>query len=90
MTVKELIGRIGEKIIILNEFEEVSAFFCIQGNTNCILVTVYENDEQAYSRKAFLSETQRFLVNTVQDLEYMIAHKQKEHAAKHLREENEK
>ena len=85
MEIREAIGEIGEKVMELNAMEDVTVFLCIQGNTSCIALTVYEKDEQSYQRKAFLSD-RCALCGLVKDLDFMIQVEQKQEVRRFLQQ----
>lgn len=54
-TLQALVGYAVE----LNKFDHVSVYLCIQGNTDCICLTVEENKTPAYQSRAFLRDQER-------------------------------
>ena len=39
----------------LSHYKDTDVYFCIQGNTGCVCLTVEENRSPAYQRREFLS-----------------------------------
>lgn len=50
---KLLLGKILWNAITLNSRKDVTVYVCLQGNTECINVTVEENETPVYTNRVF-------------------------------------
>ncbi len=67
----KIISHIMEQAMVLNRSEGVEVYCCLQGNTNCLCLTVVENHSEAYTSRAFLTD-EKNLMNINNDLFKMI------------------
>ena len=72
ITLQALVGCAVE----LNKFDHVSVYLCIQGNTDCICLTVEENKTSAYQSRAFLGEQEK-IQRMRADMETMLGVKER-------------
>lgn len=71
-----LFGRIALNAIWLNYYNDVDVFLCIQGNTDCICLTVEENRSVVYTNKTFLTNRTN-IRGMLRDLQVMRRYRQR-------------
>lgn len=59
----------------LNECQGVNVYFCIQGNTGCVCLTVEENKSQVYQRREFTTNGEG-LWDMLKDVKKMLRQKE--------------
>ncbi len=72
-----LMGSIMEQAAKLNQHGGVDVYFCLQGNTGCVCLTIEENKTQAYQRREFATNTEG-LLDMLRDILKMIRGKERQ------------